>query len=121
MGFAVALAGWVFCASGCSLLSRRAYRTESVTGLRPSPSREVGRILEYDAAAGTALIEVPAPLPPPSGLAGVALGVRHPVTLAQTARVVVSSHRAGRIIGVYVIEGQPSPEDEVVRLAETLP
>jgi hypothetical protein len=120
-GLALGVAGAVFGLSGCSVLSRRTPQPEPAPLWGPPTHREVGRILDYDAAAGTALVEIPAHLPVPSDLAGVALVVRNPDTLEPTARVVVSPHRAGRIFGVYVIEGRPAPEDEVARPPETFP
>lgn len=118
---ALGVAGVVFGLSGCAVLPRRTPKPEPAPVWGPPTHREVGRILEYDAAAGTALVEIPAHLPVPSGLAGMALVVRNPDTLEPTARVVVSPHRAGRIFGVYVIEGRPAPQDEVARPAETFP
>lgn len=121
------LALWLGCSillggfTACSWVPGRMTRPAVAPVWGPPVLREVGRIIDYDPAAGTAWFEVPAHLAVPGDLTGASLVVRHPDTLVQTARVVVSPHRAGRIFGVYVIEGRPALEEEVARLADTLP
>jgi hypothetical protein len=117
LGCAVLLCGL----TACSWVPGRSSQTKSAPAWGAPAWSEVGRIIDYDATAGTALFEVPAHLAVPADLAGAALVVRNPATLAQTARVVVSQHRAGRIFGVYVIEGRPVLEDEVARPKVTFP
>lgn len=79
---------------------------------------EIGRILAFDPKARTALVEIPAHLPLQPDLAGRSVVVRNLANLASTAHGVVSPHRAGRIFGIYVIDGVPSVEDEVVLVAK---
>ena len=73
----------------------------------------LGRILSHDANAGVALVELSPFAAIPADLAGRALIARDSATLAPTARLVASAHRSGTIVGVYVIEGTPRPDDEV--------
>ncbi|MBC8009648.1 MAG: hypothetical protein H7067_06095 [Burkholderiales bacterium] len=75
---------------------------------------ELGRVLSYDAKAGAALVEFTPFAKIPTPLAGQTLIARHPETLVQTARLIASAHRTGPVFGAYVVEGTPSPDDEVV-------
>jgi len=86
---------------------------QATTYLAPE-HREIGRILFYDAAAQTALIEISPFIPFPPDLIGRALIVRHPDTLAPSARLVASGRRSGSILGAYVMDGTPAPGHEVV-------
>lgn len=76
--------------------------------------QEVGRVLRYDPAAATVLVEISPISTPPAELAGRELLARHPDTLVPTARLVASPHRQNRVFGAYVAQGMPSPGDEVV-------
>jgi hypothetical protein len=97
------------CASG------GAKRTDPAAAIYLAPLHvEVGHVISHDAKAGTALVVIGPFAKTPAKLAGQSLIARHPVTLAQTARLVASAHRTGAVFGAYVLEGVPSPDDEVV-------
>ena len=76
--------------------------------------QEVGRVLRYDPAAATVLVEISPIATPPAELAGRELLARHPDTLVPTARLIASQHRQNRVFGAYVAQGTPSVGDEVV-------
>ena len=90
---------------------------------RPAPPRpgactapahqSLGRILSHDAKAGVALVDLSPFATLPSDLAGRALIARDSATLAPTARLVASARRSGTVLGVYVVEGTPRPDNEV--------
>ncbi len=101
---------------GCSLPALRGKRSAA-----PGPQNylapthpELGRILSHDPAARTALVELTSFAQIPDVLAGQTLVARKPNSLQPTARLVASPHRTGRVFGVYVTEGNPAPDDEVV-------
>lgn len=106
--------------SGCSQFSSRAPVTESpVLGpgaLVPSPRLIVGRILAVDQNQGFAFVDLAADAPNGALIAGTELVVRT-LELHETARIEVSRFVRGRTLGTKVIEGQPSPGDEVVWIA----
>ena len=84
--------------------------------LLPSPRLIVGRIIVVDPRQGFAFVEL-APDAPAGALAdGTELIVRT-AELRQTARISASRHVTGRTLGTKIVDGQPSPGDEVVWLA----
>jgi len=88
--------------------------TQPVAELIAPLQPELGRILSLQPDNRTALVEFVPQFRPSSSLAGQSLLARNLDTLAETARLVASPHQRGRILGVYVISGSPSPGDEVV-------
>jgi hypothetical protein len=79
---------------------------------------ELGRIISLQPDGRTALVEFVPQYRSSEKLAGRALLARKLDTLQETAQLVASPHQRGRVIGVYVISGQPSPGDEVVIVPE---
>jgi len=79
---------------------------------------ELGRIRSIQLESRTALVEFTPTARPPAALAGRALLARKLDTLEESARLVASGHQRGRILGVYVISGAPTVDDEVVLLPE---
>lgn len=81
--------------------------------LRPSPRRLVGRILSIDEANHFAFVAL-ATEPPAAALAdGAELTVRGD-DLRETGRIRTSRYAHARTLGTQIIQGQPSPGDEVV-------
>ena len=116
LGLALALGG---CASWTSWIP---WRGKKKTSSAPPPPatyvapahQSLGRVVSHDAKAGVALVELSPFAAPPSNWAGRALIARDAATLAPTARLVASTHRSGTIVGAYVVEGTPEPDNEVV-------
>jgi hypothetical protein len=73
----------------------------------------IGRILHVDLSNATAVVELaPGPRSAPF-FPGDALIARRLDTLAPTARLRVAPYQSGRMLGVYLVSGTPSPQDEV--------
>jgi hypothetical protein len=75
---------------------------------------EVGRVLRYDAADRTVVVEFVPQFRPNFDLTGRALIVRDLVSLAEQARLTAAPYQRGRYLGAYVTEGTPNIGDEVV-------
>jgi hypothetical protein len=100
--------------SGCAATRTKPLLKAPPPRYTAATHQEVGRILRYDSAAATALVEITPLASLPNELAGRELLARHPNTLAPTARLIASPHRQNRVFGAYVVQGTPALGDEVV-------
>lgn len=100
--------------SGCATTRTKPLLKAPPPRYTAATHQEVGRILRYDPAAATALVEISPLATPPAELAGRELLARHPNTLVPTARLTASPHRQNRVFGAYVVQGTPALGDEVV-------
>lgn len=101
--------------AGCATASgRRAPRSAAAPALVAPRHLELGRILSFDAADQTAVIEFVPHYRLDPFLAGTALIARRLDTLEPTARLVAAPYQSGRILGAYVESGTPGIDDEVV-------
>jgi hypothetical protein len=81
--------------------------------LHASPRRLVGRIVAVDAARGFAFVDLTDEPPAGALVDGAELIVRTD-DLRETARLKASRHARGRTLGTQIVQGQPTPGDEVV-------
>jgi hypothetical protein len=81
----------------------------------------LGRVLSIDPVNGTAVVELSPFASIPADLAARALLARDPGSLTPTANLVASGRRSGAILGVYVIDGAPDANDEVVLKPSSIP
>ena len=102
------------CASNPGRRESRAARFAAEPTLVAPRHVELGRILGYDAADQTAVIEFVPHYRPDPFLAGTPLISRRLDTLQPTARLVAAPYQSGRFLGAYVEEGTPEIDDEVV-------
>ncbi|MBI5690825.1 MAG: hypothetical protein HZC55_12115 [Verrucomicrobia bacterium] len=104
--------------AGC--LRFRALRTPHPAApaepLAPSPRLIVGRIIAVDPERPFAFVALGADAPPAATAEGTELSSRSP-ELRHTAHLRASRYVRGRTLGVTIVEGRPSPGDEVVWLA----
>ncbi len=100
--------------AGCATPGRRAPRAAAEPTLTAPRHVEIGRILSFDAADRTAVIEFVPHYRPNPFLAGTPLISRRLDTLEPTARLVAAPYQSGRFFGAYVEDGNPGPDDEVV-------
>jgi hypothetical protein len=84
--------------------------------LLPSPRLIVGRIIAVDSAQGFAFVDLATDAPAPALANGTELFART-VGLQNTARLRTSRYVRGRTLGTKIVDGQPSPGDEVVWVA----
>lgn len=81
--------------------------------LRASPRRLVGRITAIDTPGHFAIVTLAAE-PPPGALAQGADLIARTDDLRETARLRTSRYVRGRTLGAQIVQGQPTPGDEVV-------
>ena len=107
--------------SGCGSL----FTSESPTAatavltagaLLPSPRLIVGRVVVVDPDQRFAFVELASDAPNAALIAGTELAART-LELRETGRMQVSPYLRGRTLGTKIVDGQPSPGDEVVWLA----
>ncbi len=110
------LAAILFC-SACHWFSPAgAARSAPAETLAPSPRLMVGRVIAIDGERHFAFVEL-APDAPLTALAdGTELTTRTQ-ELAPTGKLRASRYVRGRTLGATILEGQPTPGDEVVWLA----
>lgn len=75
---------------------------------------EIGRVLSYDPADATAVVEFVPQFRGPAPVDGTKLISRKLDTLQPTARLVAAPYRNSRTLGAYVVSGTPGVDDEVV-------
>lgn len=103
------------CLPGCATRPRKTAPPAASTTRYAAPVHaELGRVLSYDAAAQTAVIELVPHFQPSANLAGSTLIVRDLTTLTLRAKLRAAPYLSGRFLGAYVTEGTPAPGDEVV-------
>lgn len=100
--------------SGCAGLGKKKSAAANGPVLVAPKHIEMGRILSYEAADKTAVIEFVPWFRPGVPLAGTKLIARKLDTLAPTARLVAAPYQNNRTLGAYVESGTPGVEDEVV-------
>ncbi|MCX6937024.1 MAG: hypothetical protein NTU80_03885 [Verrucomicrobia bacterium] len=100
--------------SGCATTRAKSLLKAPPPRYTDATHQEIGRVLRYDPAAATALVEIMPLANVPNELAGRELLARHPDTLVPTARLIASPHRQNRVFGAYVVQGTPALGDEVV-------
>lgn len=84
--------------------------------LMPSPRLIIGRIVAVDAARGFAFVDLASDAPAAALVDGAEL-IARTADLRETARLRSSRYVRGRTLGAKIVDGQPSPSDEVVWLA----
>lgn len=103
--------------TGCQWLTRsRAARKAPVEILAPSPRLIVGRIIAVDAERRFAFVELAPDAPATALVDGTEMSARTP-ELRATGKLRASRYVRGPTLGTTIIEGQPTPGDEVVWLA----
>jgi hypothetical protein len=118
----LALLALISLVAGC----RHATPTKSVSStppitlgadvLLPSPRLIIGRIIAVDSAQGFAFVDLAPDTPSPALANGTEL-IARTLALHETGRLRVSRYVRGRTLGTKIVDGQPSPGDEVVWLA----
>jgi hypothetical protein len=84
--------------------------------LLPSPRLIVGRVIAVDRAQHFAFVNLATDAPAAALTPGTEL-IARTLELRDTGRVQVSPYVRGRTLGTRIVDGQPSPGDEVVWLA----
>jgi hypothetical protein len=84
--------------------------------LMPSPRLIIGRIVAVDTTQGFAFVELASDAPAGALVDGTEL-IARAADLRETARLRSSRYVRGRTLGTKIVDGQPSPSDEVVWLA----
>ncbi|MGH7958079.1 MAG: hypothetical protein ACREH8_13895 [Opitutaceae bacterium] len=110
----------VFLSPGCNLFTQKPPAAPlpvfAAGALLPSPRLIVGRVVAVDRVQHFAFVELFPDAPNAALNSGTEL-IARTLELRDTGRVEVSRYLRGRTLGTKIVEGQPSPGDEVVWLA----
>ena len=88
----------------------------SADALLPSPRLIIGRVVAVDPSHAFAILELASDAPAGAVAEGAELMTRT-LGLKETGRLRASRYIRGRALGSKIVDGQPSPGDEVVWLA----